>query len=192
MQSPSWWTQVSILLWWAFSFPICILKLKDRYHTQSEAVKQQQKPLLAIKFKISSLVYPFSIVSPFNPVSIALVKQVSLFPDAMLMPTLGLSRAEMQKGISSSKENKRTHLQAKGKLRPHLCLEGLWDRHFGRLSYKSHCNLHACTFVVIGKSVESHNHTQFYSNTKLINSITNSNQRDDIIFCPRNHQIKYS
>lgn len=54
-------------------FSINILKTRERYHTQPKVVTQQQKTLLVIKFKISSLVHPFSIVSPFNPVSIALL-----------------------------------------------------------------------------------------------------------------------
>lgn len=101
-------------------FPISILKTKERYHTQPKVVKQQQNPLLVIKFKISSLVHPFSIVSHFNPVSIALLEHVSHFPDAMLIPTLlRVGRTQeswtSKRHCSSSKENRRTQLAGKRK-----------------------------------------------------------------------------
>lgn len=48
------------------------------------------------------------------------------------------------------------------------------------------------TFVLICKSVDSHNHTHFYSNTKLVNSVMKGNRRDEITFCPRCHNTRYS
>lgn len=117
----------------------------------------------------------------------------------MLVPTLTgagrtLEKWTVKRHCPAVRKTKEHGLQAKGKgsWRPHLCLEGLRDNgHFGRLSYKSLCHLHAWTSVLVCKCW-SHNHTQFYSNTKLVNSVINSNHKDGIASSPRSHKTRYS